>query len=107
MPLSASEADRLTFFALAARARRVSTDNACGLFRRLVETPAYHPFASAADEDRARAWLRELEPPVVPEVLALVRPSEPEGGPDDGTVFRTLAYPLMGWVSIRWRRSTW
>ena len=97
-PLSATAADRLTFFALAARARRVSTENACGLFRRLVETPAYRQFPSAGDEDAARAWLRELEPPAAPEVVALVAPPPDPAGPDepdDARVFGILGLPLV------------
>ena len=48
-----TEAHRTTFFASIARATRVATRNACGLLRRLVETPDYHRFISPIDEDQA------------------------------------------------------
>ena len=60
--ISAAEAHRHTFFAAIAHAVRVARKNACGLLRRLVETPAYHRFISQLDEDRASSWLRSQQP---------------------------------------------
>ncbi|GMU82510.1 MAG: hypothetical protein AMXMBFR47_23810 [Planctomycetota bacterium] len=54
-----SEAARLAFFATAARALRVATSNAPGLFATLVRTKHWG-FATLADEDAARRWLRQL-----------------------------------------------
>ena len=53
-----TEAHRLSFFAAIAHATRVARRNACGLLRRLVETPAYHRFISQVDEDQASLWLK-------------------------------------------------
>ena len=55
-----TEAHRTTFFAAIAHATRVATRNACGLLRRLVETPDYHCFISQIDEDQANRWLKAL-----------------------------------------------
>ena len=57
-----TEAHKHTFFAAIAHATRMATRNACGLLRTLVETPAYHPFISQADEDEASLWLRGRQP---------------------------------------------
>lgn len=53
------EAARLAFFATAARALRVATSNAPGLFATLVRSKRWG-FATLADEDLARRWLRQL-----------------------------------------------
>jgi len=53
------EAARLAFFATAARALRVATSNAPGLFATLVRSKRLG-FATLADEDAARRWLRQL-----------------------------------------------
>ena len=60
--IPSTEAHRRTFFAAVAHATRVARSNACGLVRRLVETPAYHRFISQHDEDRASSWLHRLRP---------------------------------------------
>jgi hypothetical protein len=49
----------LAFFATAARALRVATSNAPGLFATLVRSNRWG-FATLADEDLARRWLQEL-----------------------------------------------
>lgn len=56
-----SEADRLRFFSLAERARRVGRKNACGLFVTLLKRRSWH-FASQDDEDVARSRLRRMAP---------------------------------------------
>ena len=61
-----TEIHRNTFFAAIARATRVATRNACGLLRRLVETPDYHRFISQFDEDQANRWLKALPRTVDP-----------------------------------------
>lgn len=53
----AGEASRLAFFATAARAVRVATVNAAGLLATLVRRGLWS-YATLADEDRARSWLR-------------------------------------------------
>lgn len=55
----AGEAARLAFFATAARALRVATSNAPGLFATLLRSKRWG-FATLADEDLARRWLRQL-----------------------------------------------
>ena len=60
--IPSTEAHRRTFFAAVAHATRVARKNACGLLRRLVETPAYHHFISQLDEDQASSWLHSLLP---------------------------------------------
>ena len=55
----AGEAARLAFFATAARALRVATSNPPGLFATLVRSRRWG-FATLADEDLARRWLRQL-----------------------------------------------
>lgn len=56
--LEASEADRLRFFAAAQHALRVGRQNPCGLFYAVV-TRGLWQFISHADEEGARALLRE------------------------------------------------
>ncbi len=53
------EAARLAFFATAARALRVARSNAPGLFATLMRSKRWG-FATLADEDAARRWLRQL-----------------------------------------------
>ena len=92
-----SPAERLTFYAAMARARRLGTINPCGMFRRIVQTTAYHGYIADCDEDQGRAWLRELEPQPAPEVLALVTPQATvDFGLNDVEVYRILARGLMG-----------
>ena len=57
-----SPADRQTFYAAMARARRLGSINPCGMLRRIVETTAYRRYISDCDEDQARAWLVEDYP---------------------------------------------
>lgn len=57
--LSKSPAERLRFFGLAEHARTYATRNAPGYFRRLIHDPQYE--ITQADEDRARARLREFD----------------------------------------------
>ncbi|MCC6359281.1 MAG: hypothetical protein IT450_11105 [Phycisphaerales bacterium] len=54
-----SEAARLAFFATAARAVRVSTRNAAGLFATLVRNGRWE-YATSADEDQGRRWILQL-----------------------------------------------
>lgn len=58
------EAARLAFFATAARATRVATKNAPGLFAALVRTGRWQ-YASLVDEDMARRWIRDQSGPTV------------------------------------------
>ena len=95
--IGSSPAERLTFYAAIARARRLGTLNPCGMLRRIVQTTAYHGYITDYDEDQARAWLRELEPQPAPEVLALVTPQAAvDIGPGDVEVYRVLAHGLIG-----------
>ena len=92
-----SPAQRLTFYAAIARARRLGAINPCGMLRRIVETTAYHGHIADCDDDQARAWLRELEPQPAPAVLALVTPQAAvKFAPGDVEVYRILAYGLLG-----------
>ena len=58
-----SQAARLRFYAATARARRLGSNNPCGMLRRIVETRAYHGHIADCDEHQARIWLAEDEPP--------------------------------------------
>ena len=92
-----SPAERLTFYAAIAGARRLGTINPCGMLRRIVQTTAYHSYIADCDEDQARAWLRELKPQPAPGVLPLVTPQAPgdfEWG--DAGVYRILPRGLLG-----------
>ena len=60
--IPSTEAYRRTFFAAIAHATRVARKNACGLLRRIVETPAYHEFISQVDEGQASLWLAAQQP---------------------------------------------
>ena len=92
-----SPAEQLTFYAAIARARRLGAINPCGMLRRIVQTTAYRGYIADCDEDQARAWLHELEPQPVPEVLALVTPQAAvDCGPGDVEVYRILARGLLG-----------
>ncbi|MFO0838334.1 MAG: hypothetical protein U1D55_07370 [Phycisphaerae bacterium] len=59
---SGGEAAQLAFFATAARALRVSTSNAPGLFATLVRRRRWD-YATLADEDLARRWIQRLAVP--------------------------------------------
>ena len=89
-------AERLTFYAAMARARRVGSINPCGMLRRIVQTTAYHGYIADCDEDQGRAWVRELEPQPVPDVQALAVPrAAVDVGPADVEVYRILAHGLL------------
>lgn len=91
-----SPAERLTFYAAIARARRLGTINPCGFLRRIVQTTAYHEYIADCDEDQARAWLRELEPQPARALLALVTPpAGVDSELNDVEVYRALARGLM------------
>jgi hypothetical protein len=55
--INGGESDRLNLVAAACRARRVSTVNACGMFRAIVEQRCWSNI-SQIDEDMARSMLR-------------------------------------------------
>ena len=57
-----SPADRLMFYSAMARARRLGSINPCGMFRRIVETAAYHRHITGWDEDQGRLWMAEDQP---------------------------------------------
>ena len=92
-----SPAERLTFYAAIARARRLGAINPCGMLRRIVQTTDYHGYIADCDEDQAQTWLREREPQPAPEVLTLVTPQAAvDFGPSDVEVYRILARGLLG-----------
>ena len=94
---AADTAERLTFYAAIAPARRIGTLNPCGMFRRIVETTAHHGYITDCDEDQARAWLRELEPQPAPELLTLLSPQPAvDFVPEDVEVYLVLARGLIG-----------
>ena len=94
--IGSSPADRQTFYAAVARARRHGWINPCGMLRRIVETSAYREYISDYDDEQARAWLREMEPRPAPELLALVAPrAAVSDSPSDVETYRILALGLM------------
>ena len=120
-----TDAYKHTFFAAIAHATRVATRNACGLLRRITETPSYHRFISQADEDQASLWLQirqpqlhlDSQPPDEPTQNALDQHIvsylcgrlEEAGFPTDN--FFTLIMTthlgkryLAGWTQDRWDR---
>ena len=82
-----ADAHKHTFFAAIAHASRMATRNACGLLRRLVETPAYHRFISQADEHLASLWIQARQPQ--PQ-LDLRRPSQALPDPGDEVIVSFL-----------------
>lgn len=124
--IHSTEADRLTFFAAIAHASRVARKNACGLLRRLVETPTYHPFISQDDEEKATSWLRSKQPECTPPTLFH---HEPKADPHDQQIvsylynrFMKAGFPMgncfalitatqegreniAGWTRERWDRA--
>ena len=56
-------AQKLMFFSAIARARRLGSRNPCGMLRRIVETAPYQTHIADCDEEQARAWLAEDQPP--------------------------------------------
>ena len=73
--ITSCAADRHTFFAAIAHATRVATKNACGLLRRIIETPPYRQFITQTDEDRASAWLKPQQPELYVSVLPTAEPT--------------------------------
>ena len=90
--ISSTEAHRRTFFAAVAHATRVARKNACGLLRRLVETPAYHRFISQLDEDQASRWFHTQEPRLC---LPLVSTEQPTSLPNDRLVMSYVRRRLL------------
>ena len=124
--IPSTEAHKHTFFAAVAHATRVATRNACGLLRRLVETPAYHRFISQADEDQASLWLHTQQPrltlgtqaieefPIDPRDQQIVsylrsRLQQAGYGVDNSFALIMTAHvgktKLVGWTQERWDRS--
>ena len=118
--ITSCAADRHTFFAAIAHATRVATKNACGLLRRIIETPPYRRFITQSDEDRASAWLRPQppEPPVsvLPaaeptcdrQVVIHLRRTLRDAGMNSANPFALLLTTevgkdsLEGWTKDRW-----
>ena len=122
-----TDAHKHTFFAAVAHATRVATRNACGLLRRLVETPAYHRFISQADEAQASLWLHTNQPQLT---LVTQPPDEPTNEPHDQEIVSFLrsrleeaGFPtencfalimtthegktnLAGWTLDRWEKAS-
>ena len=73
--ITSCAADRHTFFAAIAHTTRVATKNACGLLRRVIETPPYRQFITQTDEDRASAWLNPQPPELHVSVLPAAEPT--------------------------------
>lgn len=71
------EADRLNFFAAAARARAKGTSNPCGLFMALVRQRLW-AYMTQADEDAARAQLLAAPPTNISEQYCTERFSRPQ-----------------------------
>ena len=125
--ISPTEANKHTFFAAVAHATRVATQNACGLLRRLVETPAYHRFISQPDEDQASLWLHTHQSQPTPlaqppdefanaphdqDIVSFLRSRLQEAGfPTDNSyaLIRTTQEGrtrLPGWTKDRWDRAS-
>ena len=122
--ISPCVADRQRFFAAIAHARRVAKRNACGLLRRIIETPPYRQFIAQTDEDQASEWLkaRSPEPVLLPQlttksardqqIVAYVRKRLHEAGFNTHNAF-TLSMTthegqtlLAGWTQERWDRAS-
>ena len=121
-----TDAHKHTFFAAVAHATRVATRNACGLLRRLVETPAYHRFISQADEDQASLWLHTHQPqhslvaepadkptsePHDQEIVSFLRSRLEEAGFSTDNSFSLIMTThegktyLAGWTKDRWDKA--
>lgn len=123
--IRSTEAHRRTFFAAIAHATRVARKNACGILRRLVETPKYHRFISQTDEDQASQWLHAQVPGITWDTLS---PNEADSLHDQRIVshlckrlhmegFRTEnclglimtthegRANLSGWTEARWNKT--
>ena len=117
-------ADRQTFFAAIAHARRVAKRNACGLLRRIIETVPYRQFITQTDEHQASEWLkvRRLEPVLPPQqksepthdqqVVSYFKMRLQEAGFSTLNAF-TLSMTthegqtlLAGWTQERWDRAS-
>ena len=122
-----TDAHRHTFFAAVAHATRVATRNACGLLRRLVETPAYHRFISQADEDQASLWLRTHQSQPTPlaqppdeftddphdqDIVFFLRSRLEEAGFPTDNCFPLIMTThegktnLTGWTQDRWNKAS-
>ena len=122
--ITSCAADRQTFFAAIAHATRVATKNACGLLRRVIETPPYRQFITQSDEDRASAWLEPQSPElpvcVLPaaqatgdqQVVTQLRRTLKDAGLNSPNPFALLLTTevgkesLEGWTKDRWDRAS-
>ena len=87
-----ADAHKHTFFAAIAHATRVAGKNACGLLRRLVETPAYHGFISQLDEGQAALWLHPHQTQLT---LAIQTPDHPLHELEDRRIVSYLRHKLQ------------
>lgn len=120
-----TDAYKHTFFAAIAHATRVATRNACGLLRRIIETPSYHRFISQADEDQATLWLRNQQPRLRPDpsplkhddshdehIVSFLCSRLEQAGFKAGNDFALLMTThegrtnLAGWTQERWDRAS-
>ena len=122
--ITSCAADRQTFFAAIAHATRVATKNACGLLRRIIETPPYRQFITQTDEDRASAWLKPQLPELPVSVLPAAEPTRDrqvvtrlqrtlkDAGLNSHNPFALLMTTevgkesLEGWTKDRWDRAS-
>ena len=121
-----TDAHKHTFFAAVAHAIRVATRNACGLLRRIIETPSYRNFISQADEDQASLWLQThqpqptlfTQPPDPPrnephdqDIVSFLRSRLEEAGFPTDNCFALIMTThegktnLAGWTQERWNRT--
>ena len=122
-----TDVHRHTFFAAIAHATRMATRNACGLLRRIVETPSYHRFISQTDDDQASLWLqtrqRQLRlnfqaPDRIPcdphdeRVVSFLRSQLQEAGLPTEDCFALIMTTHVGrtnlaaWTQDRWDRAS-
>lgn len=125
--ISSTEGNRHTFFAAISHSMRAAKKNACGLLRRLVETPAYHCFISQLDEDQASSWLHSpklrLSPnPFLPgepandqrdeQVVTLLHDQLRKAGLSTDNCYALLMTThtgkreLAGWTKARWDKAS-
>ena len=121
-----TDAHKHTFFAAIAHATRVATRNACGLLRRIIETP-HHRFISQADEDQASTWLQAQQPqlhlhPKAPNetpndqndehIVSFLRSRLEEAGFPTDNCFALIMTThegktnLAGWTQDRWNNAS-
>ena len=122
-----ADAHKHTFFAAIAHATRVATQNACGLLRRIIETPSHHRFMSQADEDQASLWLqiRQPQPHLDPQtpsqvprdprdehIVSFLRSRLEEAGFPTDNCFALIMTThegktnLVGWTQDRWDKAS-